>query len=81
MSNVQWEPEVKQKFDIFVTKMPLFHRRIAEQLITESATANAKNRNAQIINEEDVLNAMFSGVPAPFYTISVNVVYTYVRNR
>lgn len=68
-----WEQPVKEKFDIFISKMPLFHRRIAEELITGEATANAKKRNSSVINEEDLLCAMFSGVPNTFYTMMVRL--------
>lgn len=68
-----WEPQVREKFDVFISKMPLFHRRIAEELITSQATANAKKRDSVVINEEDLLNAMFSGVPNTFYTMMVKL--------
>ena len=47
MSNIEisWESEIKNKSDLFISKMPVFHRRIAEELITEGAIGNAKNEN------------------------------------
>ena len=75
MTNIQitWEDKVKEKFDIFISKMPLFHRRIAEKLVTEQAIANAKARNSDKVNEVDLLNAIFSEVPHPFYTMMVRL--------
>lgn len=75
MSNreISWEPEVRRKFDIFISKMPLFHRRIAEELVTEQVMLNAKGRDSHIINEEDLLNAIFSEVPKPFYTMMIRL--------
>jgi hypothetical protein len=70
---ISWRLEVKEKFDIFIAKMPLFHRRIAEKLVTEEAIINAKNRKALIIDEEDLLNAIFSEVPHPFYTMMIRL--------
>ncbi|MBL7130207.1 MAG: hypothetical protein ISS45_02175 [Candidatus Omnitrophica bacterium] len=70
---ISWEPEVKKKFDIFISKMPIFHRRIAEKLVTERVMINVKSRNAATINEEDLLNAIFSEVPHPFYTMMVRL--------
>lgn len=70
---ILWEGEVKNKFDIFISKMPLFHRRIAEKLVTEKAAVNAKERKSSAINEEDLLNAVFSEVPHPFYTVMVRL--------
>lgn len=68
-----WDSEVKKKFDIFVSKMPLFHRRIAEKLISEEAINNAARRNSNVINEEDLFCAIFSGVPKPFYTMMLRL--------
>ena len=41
MSNqqIEWDPQIKQRLDNFISKMPLFHRRIAEKLIAEEAQA------------------------------------------
>lgn len=73
ITNISWDIPVKEKFDIFISKMPLFHRRIAEKLITDEAIVNANKRNSNQINEEDLLNAMFSGVPKPFYTMMIKL--------
>ena len=72
---IQWDSVVKEKFDIFIAKMPLFHRRIAEKLVSEKAMSNAKSRNAVIVNEEDLLNAIFSEVPHPFYTMMLRLLH------
>ena len=73
VTKLSWDSEVKEKFDTFISKMPVFHRRIAEELITEGATLNAQKRNANAINEEDLLNAIFSGVPETFYTMMLRL--------
>ena len=76
MSNstkIPWEPQVKDKFKQFIEKMPIFHRRIAEELINEQAQQRAQKRNSNIVNEEDFLNAVFDGVPKPFYTMMVRL--------
>jgi len=73
VNNIGWEPEVESEFKLFVAKMPVFHRRIAEQLIREEAQKRAIERNATIINEEDFLNAVFDGVPKQFYTLMLRL--------
>jgi len=75
MSDIQilWQENVKEKFDLFISKMPLFHRRIAENLITDAATKNAQARNTNTISEEDLLRAIFTGVPTPFYTVMLRL--------
>ena len=75
MQEISWEAEVKEKFNIFISKMPLFHRRIAEKLVSEKAMNNAKNRDAAAVNEEDLLRAIFSEVPHPFYTMMLRLLH------
>lgn len=70
-----WEPEVKEKFDAFIVRMPVFHRRIAEKLVSEQAEKNAQARRAARVNEEDLLNAIFSEVPHPFYTMMLRLLH------
>lgn len=73
--SITWEPEVKRKFDIFITKMPIFHRRIAEKLVSERAAVNAAERKSISVNEEDLLKAIFSEVPHPFYTMMLRLLH------
>lgn len=75
LQGIQWEPHVKEKFGIFIAKMPLFHRRIAEELVSEKAISNAQSRHASAVNEEDLLKAIFSEVPHPFYTMMLRLLH------
>jgi len=70
---ITWDPQLEEKFKIFILKMPVFHRRMAEELITQRAAENAQQRSASVVNEEDFLKAVFSGVPKPFYTIMLRL--------
>jgi hypothetical protein len=67
MSNqLNWIPEIKQKFDLAISKMPAFHRPIAEKMISTKAQDIAKNRGANQIEEEDLAKAFFADCPTPF---------------
>ena len=74
MSNqISWEQGLEEKFKLFISKMPIFHRRIAEELITDQALARAKERQSNMVGEEDFLNAVFDGVPKQFYTVMLRL--------
>lgn len=67
MSNqINWNDAVKQKFDIAISKMPAFHRAIAEKMISTKAQDLANQRSASEIEEEDLAKAFFADCPAPF---------------
>lgn len=67
MSNqINWGQDVKAKFDLAISKMPAFHRPIAEKMISAKAQDLAQKRGADQIQEEDVAKAFFADCPTPF---------------
>lgn len=66
MSEITWNAQTQNKFRQVINKMPLFHRRIAESVVQKDARLNAQKRNSQTVEDEDLIRAFFSGVPAPF---------------
>lgn len=70
---MNWDSEVKERFKQMISKIPVFHRRIAEEAVTKKAEDNAKIRNASQIEEQDVIAALFSDVPSPFYSMMVRL--------
>lgn len=70
---MEWEKSTQEKFKMMVSKIPVFHRRITEEAVTRKAEENAKLRNANLIQEEDVIVAFFSDVPSPFYSMMMRL--------
>ena len=56
-----------------ISKMPVFHRRIAEEAVTKEAEEIAQGRNALLVEEQDVVAAFFSDVPSPFYSMMIRL--------
>jgi len=72
-THIKWEPRAKAKYDEMITKIPLFHREIAKQVVDKKAVLNAQERgNGQII-EEDVIRAFLTEVPAAFYSLMIRL--------
>ncbi|MFY9402582.1 MAG: hypothetical protein WAQ07_04140 [Candidatus Omnitrophota bacterium] len=70
---MDWDQETKKKFQLFISKMPLFHRRITEEAVIRTAEEVAKKRGSASVGEQDVVSAFFSGVPSPFYSLMVRL--------
>lgn len=70
---LKWNEGVLKKFNQMIAKMPLFHRRIAEDLTKNKAEANARERNSHLVEEKDVVKAFFSEVPKPFYSLMIRL--------
>lgn len=70
---MDWNPEVKERFCLLISKIPIFHRRITEEAVTKRAEENADSRNSKLIEELDIIAAFFSDVPSPFYSMMVRL--------
>lgn len=70
---MDWDKNTQEKLKLMVSKIPVFHRHIAEEAVTKRAAENAKTRNAFQIEEQDVITAFFSDIPSPFYSMMVRL--------
>lgn len=70
---MDWVPKTREKFELIIAKMPVFHRRIAEEAVSQKAEENARVRNSSQVQEEDLVNAFFSDVPIPFYSMMIRL--------
>lgn len=70
---MHWEAEAQKKFELIVSKIPLFHRRIAEADVIKKAEENAQARNSASVEEQDIVSAFFSDVPTPFYSMMIRL--------
>lgn len=66
---MQWDPDLRKKFELFISKIPIFHRRITEEAVSKISAELASARGASQVEERDVIAAFFSGVPSPFYSM------------
>jgi hypothetical protein len=70
---MEWETGTQKKFELMISKIPLFHRGIAKHAVIKKAEENAKVRNSRLVEEKDVISAFFSDVPSPFYSMMVRL--------
>lgn len=70
---MEWNLEVKERFKVLTAKIPVFHRHITEEAVTKRAEENARVRNSARVEEGDVINAFFSDVPMPFYSMMIRL--------
>jgi hypothetical protein len=70
---MEWNPEVKERFKALTAKIPVFHRHITEEAVTKRAEENARVRGVSKVEEIDVLEAFFSDVPTPFYSMMIRL--------
>ena len=68
-----WETATEGKFKVLISKIPVFHRQIAESVVRRQAEEIAAKRNASQVQEQDVVAAFFSDVPSPFYSMMIRL--------
>jgi hypothetical protein len=68
-----WEAKTEEKFKLLISRIPVFHRRITESVVTQQAQNNALLRKSSQVEEQDVVSAFFSDVPSPFYSMMVRL--------
>lgn len=70
---MEWNTKTQEKFRLAISKMPVFHRRIAEEATIKKALENARRRASDKVEEEDVISAFFTEVPKPFYSLMIRL--------
>jgi hypothetical protein len=69
----QWEPAALKKYQLMISKIPLFHRDIAKIVVDKKAQSNAQERGAKMIEEPDIVRAFHSEVPKAFYSLMIRL--------
>lgn len=73
LTKMTWEKATEERFKKMLSKMPIFHRHMTEVGATQKAEALAKERGSRVVEEEDLMRAMFSEVPLQFYSLMVRI--------
>ena len=63
---MDWEEKAYENFKKLIAQAPVFARKTAERLVSQTAGENAKARGAAKIEEEDMVKAFLSETPGPF---------------
>jgi len=66
MAEIKWSGQAKEIFEKVISKLPLFHRTIAQTLVKETAEFIASNRKSDTVEKEDLIEAFFREVPPAF---------------
>ncbi|OGX36402.1 MAG: hypothetical protein A3C36_02200 [Omnitrophica WOR_2 bacterium RIFCSPHIGHO2_02_FULL_52_10] len=72
-AKLEWETEALRKYQLMISKIPLFHREIAKIVVDKKAVLNARERDAEMVGERDIVNAFFSEVPKAFYSLMIRL--------
>lgn len=72
-TQIEWEKDALAKYQLMITKLPLFHRDIAKQVVNKKAASNAVERGSPRVEESDIVRAFLSEVPLAFYSLMIRL--------
>jgi len=65
-NGMTWDPSAEKNFETIIERSPSATRSMARMLIASLAEKKARNRGAQVVENQDVASAFLEGVPGPF---------------
>jgi len=63
---MDWDPKTEELFNKVIEATPDEFKQVAKMAIGSMAEGNARARNSQIVENEDMVKAFLEGTPAPF---------------
>ena len=72
-TQIQWNPIVLEKYKKMISKIPIFHRELAKQVVEKKAPQLASERKASEVEEQDVIQAFLTEVPLAFYSLMIRL--------
>jgi hypothetical protein len=68
-TNMDWESLALSKYNKMLNVIPIFHRRLTQEVVNKKAEENARLRGSLQVEEEDIIKAFLSEVPKAFYSL------------
>ena len=72
-TKIEWDATALERYELIISKIPLFHRNIAKIVVDKKALSNAQERESNVIEEGDIVSAFFSEVPKAFYSLMIRL--------
>ena len=70
---MKWEPTALAKYSKMLNLIPIFHRRIAKEVVNKKAEQNAQVRSSVQVEEKDIVAAFTTEVPKAFYSLMIRI--------
>ena len=72
-TTMKWEPAALAKYNTILNLIPIFHRRIAKEVVNKKAEQNAQARGSAQVGERDIVAAFTTEVPKAFYSLMIRI--------
>jgi len=72
-TTMQWDPLALSKYNKMLNLIPIFHRRLAQEVVNIKAEQAAVARGSSTVEEADIVQAFLAEVPKAFYSLMVRI--------
>jgi hypothetical protein len=72
-TNMTWDAEALSKYNKMLNQIPVFHRRLAQEVVNKKAEQAAQARGSAKVEEADIVKAFLTEVPKAFYSLMIRI--------
>lgn len=72
-TNMHWDAVALGKYNKMLNLIPIFHRRLAKEVVNKKAEQGAVARGSSTVEEMDIVQAFSTEVPKAFYSLMVRI--------
>ena len=72
-TNMHWDPAALGKYTKMLNLIPIFHRRLAQEVVNKKAEQDAVARGSLTVEEKDIVLAFLAEVPKAFYSLMIRI--------
>ena len=72
-TNMPWDAIALGKYNKMLNLIPVFHRRIAQEVVNKKAEQEAQARGSVQVEEVDIVLAFSTEVPKAFYSLMIRI--------
>jgi hypothetical protein len=72
-TSMNWDALALSKYNKMLNLIPIFHRRLAQEVVNIKAEQGAVARGSSTVEEMDIVQAFSTEVPKAFYSLMIRI--------
>jgi len=72
-TNMNWDAVALGKYNKLLNLIPIFHRRLAQEVVNKKAEQAALARGSSTVEESDIIQAFLTEVPKAFFSMMIRI--------
>ncbi len=72
-TSMNWDAIALSKYNKMLNLIPVFHRRLAQEVVNLKSEQAARARGSSVVEEVDIVESFLSEVPKAFYSLMVRI--------